>query len=98
MRLIDKCKVLELFEGFDVTGWVQEGTELKDLRDKYWTADTEDIITYIDGIDLHYMIAKSKILRNETTNHILCMAFEEDAVCLAIFDCALFVENVFDVF
>lgn len=96
MRLIDKCKILELFEGLDLTGIVSKDALLYDLRDRYWTADEDDIITYLKEEELLYLAVTSKVIRNEFSKHILCQAFTQTDEVIAIFDSALYVNNILD--
>ena len=94
MKLIDQCKILELFEGLDVTEVVTPETELQDLRKENWTADSNDIIVYTTKEGLSFALVISPVLRNESSGHLLVMLSTNGVKSLAIFDSKFWLPDI----
>jgi hypothetical protein len=94
MKLIDQCKLLELFEGLDLTGMVEPDIELLDLRKENWSADANDIIVYTTKEGLSFALSVSPVIKNQATGHILMMLSLAGVKTLAIFDSTFWLPDI----
>jgi hypothetical protein len=96
MKLIDRTKVYELFEGLEIDHLVgKKEATLHDLRHRFWTIlKLTNTVAYEEGSGIAFANITSDVIRNDNTGDILMLAEGDNKLLIVIYNVDKYVRNV----